>query len=39
MALTANQHQLWDSGRGVGLEPETTDAIAAYSRETWDLEL
>lgn len=39
MALATSQRELWDHERGMSLETETTDVLAAYSRELWEMEL
>lgn len=39
MALATDQRDLWDTERGVTLEPEATREIADYTREQWEMEL
>jgi len=39
MALATDQRDLWDSDRGVSLEPQAASEIAEYTRETWEMEL
>lgn len=39
MALATDQREFWETGRGVALEPDTTQEIADRARETWEVEL
>lgn len=39
MALATDQRNLWDSERGVALEPDAAREIADYTRDTWEVEL
>ena len=39
MALATDQRGLWDSHRGVALEPDAAREIADYTRDTWEVEL
>lgn len=39
MALATDQRELWQSERGVALEPEATREIADYTRDAWEVEL
>lgn len=39
MALATDQRALWDSDRGVALAPDAAQDMAAYTRDTWEVEL
>lgn len=39
MALATDQRELWESERGVALEPEAAKEIADYTRDAWEVEL
>ncbi len=39
MAIATDQRELWESGRGMALEPDYAEQAAEYTRETWELEL
>jgi hypothetical protein len=39
MALATDQRELWESERGVALEPEAAKDIADYTRAAWEVEL
>jgi len=39
MALATDQRELWESERGVALEPEAAREIADYTRDAWEVEL
>ncbi|MCA0453890.1 MAG: hypothetical protein LCI00_07950 [Chloroflexi bacterium] len=39
MALATDQRELWESERGVALEPDAAKEIADYTRDAWELEL
>lgn len=38
MALASDQRELWETERGLGLEAETVQAIAAFTRDSWEVE-
>jgi len=39
MALATDQRELWEEAHGIALEPEIASEIAAYTRESWEVEL
>ena len=39
MALATDQRELWESQRGVALEPQAAQEIADYTRQTWEVAL
>jgi hypothetical protein len=39
MALATDQRELWESERGVALEPDAAKEIADYTRDAWEVEL
>lgn len=39
MAIATDQRELWESERGMALEPDYAEQAAEYTRETWELEL
>jgi hypothetical protein len=39
MALATDQRELWESERGVALEPQAAREIADYTRDAWEVEL
>jgi hypothetical protein len=39
MALATDQRELWQRERGVPLEPDTTQTIADYAQNNWEVEL
>jgi hypothetical protein len=39
MAIATDQRDLWESGRGLPLEPDYAQQAADYTREAWNLEL
>ena len=39
MALATDQRELWESERGVALEPDAAREIADYTRDAWEVEL
>ena len=39
MALATDQRDFWESDRGVALEPDTTQEIADFTRESWEVGL
>ncbi|MCB9452403.1 MAG: hypothetical protein H6672_13280 [Anaerolineaceae bacterium] len=39
MALATDQRELWESERGVALEPDAAKEIADYTRDAWEVDL
>lgn len=39
MALATEQREIWDKERGVALQPGTTQSIADYTHDNWEMDL
>jgi hypothetical protein len=39
MAVATDQRDLWETGRGMALEPDYAEQAAEYAHETWELDL
>lgn len=39
MALAADQRELWEAERGIPLEPDAAQDLAAYTRAEWEIDL